>query len=96
MYIYSKNKLEEKEFNTLKELINAEMKRQTDKFGKRKHNFEMFFMILMEEIGEISHEFIKFENIENYDNVKNEIIQSITLLCQMLFGIYSIDFSIKE
>lgn len=82
-------------FQELEKLVLLEHQNQRNKFGKQTHSFEMWYMILMEEIAEISQEFIKFKfyDIENYDNVKKEMIQSITLLIKMFFAITSIDMS---
>jgi len=96
--IWSKIELTDSEFNILKNKVKKEMNNQYSKFGKQKHSFEMWYLILMEEIAEISQEFIKFkfDDIENLDNVKYEMLQSITLLIQMYFGMKDISFKKRE
>lgn len=75
--------------------IKRESKNQYEKFGYQNHTFELWYMILMEEIAEISQEYIAYitdKPNSSYDNVRNEMIQSITLLTQMLLGFESFDF----
>lgn len=73
-------------------LVCNEIDNQFDKFGVQNHNFEHWYLILMEEIGEIAKEYLEFQfEINKYKkryfddlySVKNEIIQSIALLIQI-------------
>jgi len=62
--------------------------------NKQNHTFEAWYIILMEEIAEISQEYLAFLNDKtDYSKVQYEMIQSITLLVQMLYGLTSFDFN---
>lgn len=79
--------------------IQKELMNQYNKFGYQTHTIESWFSILLEEIGEIAKAINKMHEFDNFDkwylNYKTEIIQSITLLIQMYFKPYSINFEDK-
>lgn len=69
--------------------IRTEIFRQLDKWNIQEHSFEKWYMILMEEILEITQEYLSTsnENIGKLFKIQKEIIESITILVQMYFGI---------
>jgi len=72
--------LKEHQLKELGNLIDNELNNQFSKFGLQNHSLQTWMTILVEEIGEIAKGILDFDN----NNIKTEIIHSITVLIQIL------------
>ena len=62
-------------------LINAERARQLEKWGVQNHDFPLWSLILIEEVGEFAKAILEGENMSD---IKNELIQ-IAAVCKAIY-----------
>lgn len=86
-----------KEFNLKKFLreLESEWNHQDYKFPNQVHTLEKWLVIVMEEIGEIAKEVIEIHSTDDFEKLKKEILQAITLLIRIKYSVYSIHYTRK-
>ena len=75
--------------------LEIEWNHQDNKFPNQIHTLEKWLVIVMEEIGEIAKEVIEIHESNDFDKLKKEILQAITLLIRIKYSVYSIQHTRK-
>ena len=73
------------DFNTFKIELENEWNKQDKKFPYQAHTLTKWMLIVMEEIGEIAKGILEFDDLES---IKQEILQTITLLIRIKYSVY--------
>jgi len=73
--------------------LEIEWNNQDNKFPNQVHTLEKWLVIVMEEIGEIAKEIIEIHSTDDFDSLRKEILQAITLLIRIKYSVYSIQHS---